>query len=188
MQITPNQNKAAGEIVELIANSIGENREIHPATAISACSRLSGSFLFRSFNIDLKNAKPGSVVFSEQANTEGLKLVNIMPAVLHNFGITLDNKKMEIAKIEKPDLEFLDSIGKCQSKAYEIMNKNSLNFIEMAQACAMSTAFIIEQCKNDLQVESGFRTAWYGIVEGSKTVPPTILKNPIDKKKWYKFW
>ena len=188
MQITPNQNKAAGEIVELIANNIGENRAIHPATAISTCSRLSGSFLFRSFNIELKDAKPGSAVLSEQANTEGPKLVNIVAAVLHNFGISLDAKKMEVATIGKSNLEFLEAMQKCQSKAFEIMKNNNLNHVEMAQACAMSTAFVIEQCKNDLQIENGFQTAGYGIVEGSKTVPPTTGSGPIEKKKWYQFW
>lgn len=58
----------------------------------------------------------------------------------------------------------------------------------MAVACAMSTAFIIQQCQNDLDVESGFSKAVYGLIEGSKTVPPEMTEPPTEQKKWYKFW
>ena len=71
MKITNEQNKAAGQIVELIASKFGKNRKIHPGTAITAGARLSGSFIFRSFNFSLKDIKPGTVVLSEQANEKG---------------------------------------------------------------------------------------------------------------------
>jgi len=58
----------------------------------------------------------------------------------------------------------------------------------MAVACAMSTAFIIQQCQNDVEIESGFNTAVYGLIEGSKTVPPEMTELPTEQKKWYKFW
>ena len=188
MQITEHQNKAAGEIVELIASSIGKNRAIHPATAISTCARLAGSFLFRSFELEIKDAKPGSAVLSEQANIEGPKLINIIMAFLGNLGVNLDNNKMASATIEKSELEFLTALTITQHKAFEILNNHNLSYVEMAQACALSTAFIIEQCKNDLAVETGFRTAGYALAEGSKTFPPKMEVDEIVKKKWLKFW
>ena len=188
MQITSNQHKAVGEIVELIANSTGQNRAIHPATAITTCARLSGSFLFRSFKLDIKNVKPGAAILSEEANIEGPKLINIIMAFLYNLGVTVDNDKMANATIEKSNLEFLAALELTQEKAFQIMKNNQLSLSEMAESCALATAFIIEQCKNDLAAESAFRTAGYSIVEGAKTYPPEMASTSSAKKSWFKFW
>lgn len=188
MEITQNQNKAAGEIVDLIANTIGKNREVHSATAIATSARLSGSFLFKSFEFKIDDAESGTAVLSQEANEHGPELINVIGAVLSNMGVTVDNDKIELAEIQKTELDFLESLSATQAKAHGIMNKYELNEKEMAVACAMSTAFIIEQCQNDLEVESGFNTAVYGMIEGSKTVPPKITQLATEKKKWYKFW
>tara|TARA_A100000171_G_C2065270_1_gene111982 strand:- start:78 stop:644 length:567 start_codon:yes stop_codon:yes gene_type:complete len=188
MEITQNQNKATGEIVDLIASAIGKNREVHSATAIATSARLSGSFLFKSFELKIDDAKPGTAVLSQEANEQGPELINVIGVVLSNMGVTVDNDKMESAEIQKTELDFLESLSATQAKANGIMNKHKLNEKEMAVACAMSTAFIIQQCQNDVEVESGFNTAVYGLIEGSKTVPPEITKLPTEQKKWYKFW
>ena len=188
MQISEKQNKATGEIVDLIANSIGRNREVHSATAIATSARLSGAFLFRSFGLNIDGAKPGTAALSQQANEEGPKLINVIGTVLSNLGVTVDNEKIKSAEIQKCELDFLQSLNATQTKASEIMKKYGLNEKEMASACAMSTAFIIQQCQNDLDVESAFNTAVYGLIEGSKTVPPKMTELTTYQKKWYKFW
>jgi hypothetical protein len=188
MEISEKQNKATGEIVDLIASAIGKNREVHSATAIATSARLSGAFLFKSFGLKIDDAKPGTVVLSQQANEEGPELINVIGAVLSNFGVTVDNDKMESAEIQKTELDFLQSLSATQTKATVIMKKYGLNEKEMAVACAMSTAFIIQQCQNDVEVESGFNTAVYGLIEGSKTVPPEMTVSTNEQKKWYQFW
>jgi hypothetical protein len=95
---------------------------------------------------------------------------------------------MESAEIQKTELDFLQSLSATQTKATVIMKKYGLNEKEMAVACAMSTAFIIQQCQNDVEVESGFNTAVYGLIEGSKTVPPEMTVSTNEQKKWYQFW
>lgn len=188
MQITENQNKATGEIVDLIANAIGRKREVHSATAIITSARLSGAFLFKSFGLNIDDAKPGTAVLSDQANQEGPELINVISAVLSNLGVAIDNNKMESAEIEESELDFLQSLSVTQTRANKIMAKYLLTYKEMAVSCAMSSAFIIEQCKNDIAVESGFNLAIYGLIEGSKTVPPRIVEKRTNQKKWYKFW
>lgn len=188
MEITQNQNKATGEIVDLIASAIGKNREVHSVTAIATSARLSGSFLFKSFELNIDDAKPGTAVLSQQANEQGPELINVIGAVLSNMGVTVDNDKMKSAEIQKTELDFLQSLNSTQAKATEIMKKHKLTEKEMAVSCAMSTAFIIQQCQNDVDVESGFNTAVYGLIEGSKTVPPKMTELPTEQKKWYKFW
>jgi hypothetical protein len=188
MNISEKQNKATGEIVDLIASSIGKKREVHCATAIITSARLSGAFLFKSFGLNIEDAKPGNAVLSQQVNEEGPELINVIGAVLSNLGVTINNSKMESAEIQKTELDFLQSLSATQTKAAELMKKHGLNEKEMAVACAMSTAFIIQQCQDDVEVESGFNTAVYGLIEGSKTVPPKMTKSTTEQKKWYQFW
>ena len=40
----------------------------HPVTIVSAAARMAGTLLFRSFDIDLRRIRPGSVVLSAQAD------------------------------------------------------------------------------------------------------------------------
>ncbi len=154
MEINQNQNKATGEIVDLIASAIGKNREVHSATAIATSARLSGSFLFKSFELKIDDAEPGTAILSQEANEQGPELINVIGAVLSNMGVTVDNDKMESAEIQKTELDFLESLSATQAKAHGIMNKHKLNQKEMAVACAMSTAFIIQQCQNDVEAHS----------------------------------
>ena len=160
---------------------------MHSATAISAASRLSGTFLFKSFALNIQDENPGTAVFSSEANEQGQELINLIGAVLTNIGVAIDNSKMESAEIEKSELDFLESLNATQDKANVIMQNNNLSNKEMSIACAMSAAFIIEECKNNLTIESGFNTAIYGLIEGSKTVPPRTVEITKEKKKWYKF-
>jgi len=188
MQISENQYSAADEIVDLIAGAIGRNREVHIATAISTSARLSGAFLFKSFKLNIRDAKPGTPVLSEQANEEGPELINVIITVLSKLGVSLDNSKMEAAGMQEPLIDFLHSLNVTQTKANDIMRKYRLSDKEMAVACAIATGLIIQQCQNSLSAESGLNTAIYGLIEGSKTVPPEINEYKTEKKKWYKFW
>lgn len=172
MEITNNQNKAVNDIVEMVVSVIGNgSREIDTTEAISSTARLAGSFLFRSFGFKINDAKPGTVMLSEEANTKGPQLVNITHAVLQNFGIQIDNKKMANGNQKQAKSNFVEVIGKVQTSALEIMKKNDLNYEQMAQSAAIATAFIIQQSSN-ITPEEGFGTAIYHYIEGTKTFPP----------------
>jgi hypothetical protein len=187
MQITKQQHKAAQEIIELIATELGKNRAVHSSTAISSCARLSGSFMFRSFNLQMKSASPGNVVLSEKANEKGPVLVNILGSILGNLDINIDKKKLHEIPMAQSNLNFLDTLNLLQNKAAAIMIQNKLDFEQMAYSCAMATAFLIKECQHDLVIESGFNTAVYGFIEGSKTFPPE-LSNQTYKKSIFAFW
>lgn len=175
MEIKKEQVAAAGAIVELIAEKFGSNRAIHPGTAISAAARLAGSFMFRSFGFNLTDIKPGTAVLSEEANEKGPVLINILGGSLINMGVTLDNEKINNSQNVSSTVSFTDSLQLIQQEAHEIMTRNTLSLEEMAYASAMATAFIIKECKNELPAESGFNTAIYGFIEGSKTCPPELI-------------
>jgi hypothetical protein len=201
MEITKNQNDAVNDIVEMVVNVIGNgSREIDTTEAISSTARLAGSFLFRSFDFKINDAKPGTVMLSEEANTKGPQLVNITHAVLNNFGIQIDNSKMSNGNQKHADSNFVDVIGRIQSPALDIMKKNDLSYEQMAQSSAIATAFIIQQSSN-ITPEEGFGIAIYHYIEGSKTNPPDFdLKAKTEPKKqeehkiegqakpWWKIW
>ncbi|HET9745316.1 MAG TPA: hypothetical protein VFP97_06380 [Chitinophagaceae bacterium] len=182
MQITKEQNDAAGSIVEWIANEIGNNRQLHAGTAIAAGARLAGSFMFRSFNFNLNNVSPGAPVLSEEANEKGPVLINVLVVTLKNLGVEPDAGKMNTHSKVESSLTFVETILGLQDQAQSIMNQNNLNKEQMAYSCAIATASIIKECQNDLPVESGFHTAVYGFIEGSKTYPPE-LGTPKTKNK-----
>lgn len=205
MEITNNQNQAVDDIVEMVVTVIGNgSREIDTTEAISSTARLAGSFLFRSFDFKTNDAKPGTVMLSEEANTKGPQLVNITHAVLQNMGVQIDDNKMSGGNQQPASSNFLDVIEKVQSPALEIMKKNDLTYEQMAQSAAIATAFIIQQ-SNNISPEQGFGTAIYHYIEGTKTLPPEFRtktfeasgtrsnssesNKPKDNSKpWWKIW
>ena len=188
MQFTEQQHTASSEIVELIAKELGENRAVDSVAAISSCARLTGSFMFRSFNLALKDVKLGNVVLSEEANEKWPELVNIVAWKLSTYGIEMDSKKVNDSPIAESKFNFLDNLNLLQNKAAAIMNKNKLDFEQMAYSCAVATAFVIKECQHDLTLESGFNTAIYGIIEGCKTYPPDLSDKSSKKKSIFSFW
>lgn len=172
MEISTNQNAAVNDLVAMIAGIFkNESGEIDTIEAISGTARLAGSFLFRSFGFTLDDAKPGSVVLSEEANTKGPQLVNITYSVLQHFGVVIDNDKMSTETQQQSASNFVDMMNRIQKAALEIMQKNELNYEQMAQSAAIATAFIIQQ-SDTISPEDGFGTAIYHYVEGIKTYPP----------------
>lgn len=194
MEISEAQNKAAGEMVELVAGRVGSERAVHSETAIASTARLAGSLLLRSFNLKLEELEPGTVVLSNEANEKGPQLIEIMSAVLQRFGVSLDHEKLEgeTAKMgEEPQLTVVQSLALLQEDAMRIASENGLGLEDAAQAGAVATAFIVKECAKGIGGEVGFNVAVFGFIEGCKTAPPAIgppQKSADDKKPWYKIW
>jgi len=136
----------------------------------------------------LNNVSPGSVVLSEEANEKCAILINVLRGTLSNFGVNLDAGKMNSTSNVESNLSFLETLERLQDQAQVIRSQNNLNREQMAYSCAMATAFIIKECQNDLPVESGFHTAVYSFIEGSKTYPPDYGTTQSKKKSIFKFW
>ena len=194
MNITPQQHKATGELVDLVAAKVGNGGAVHPETAIAAAARLAGSLLLRSFSFRFEGLEPGSVLLSEEANEKGPLLVNTLAAFLSTAKLSLDQTKLggqQDQRGQEPRLDFLNTLSQLQADALKISAENGLTMAQAAQAAALATAFIVKECAPQIGTETGFNVALYGFIEGSKTVPPAIAtasRPPAAAKPWYRFW
>ena len=189
MEVLEKQNIAAGSAVDLISSRLGADQGVHPETAIACSARLAGCMLLRSFQFDLEKHEPGSILLSPEANDKGPQLVNILGSMLENFNVTLDRSKLGAEKGEEPKLTYLETMDIFQNDVLGILEDNRLDFERGAQALAMATAFIVKECSKKIGSETGFNSAAYGFIEGSKTVPLLLQSNNSSKKKpWYKVW
>ncbi len=119
---------------------------------------------------------------------KGLILFNFLQWLLKISGTDIDKHKLSQFPKAESDLNVMDTLNLLQNKAMVIMNQYKFSFEEMAFVCAMSTAFIINECKKQLAVESGFNTAVFGFIEGSKTFPPPFSNESGKTKNIFKFW
>lgn len=191
MNITQEENAAAGELVELIASKVGDsNRAIHPETAISVSARLSGSLLLKSFGLGLDAGETGSVLLSEEANEHAPILINILGEFLSASNIHIDKEKIggnETQRGEAPRLNTVETLSLLQDEAIDICKRNSLGMQGSARAAALATAFVVKECSPQIGAETAFNVAIFGFIEGSKTIPPVIGGETSNSKKpWYK--
>ena len=194
MHISAAQNKAAGELVDVVAIKLGSGRAVHSETAIACTARLAGSLLFRSFGLSVQPEQPGTVVLSNEANEEGRQLISIMSAMLQQFGVSLNQDMLGGEPSKRggaPELSVIESLALLQEDAMHIAQNNGLGLKEAAWAATMAAAFVVKECARNIGPEVGFNIAAYSFIEGCKTVPPTIgaKSTPLtEKKPWYKLW
>ena len=174
MQISEAQHNAAGEMVDLIAARLGDGRAVHLVTAIASAARLAGSLLLRSFNLNIQDLQPGTVILSTEANDEGPELINILAAMLRHFGVSLNKTNLGdgVERGEDAELSVVQSLELLQEDALVIARKNGLDLKEAAQAATMATAFLVKECSKEIGGETAFDLATYSFIEGCKTVPP----------------
>jgi hypothetical protein len=169
MTLEERQHQAAGLIVEMIADN---GREIHPETAIQNAARMAGSLLFRAFEIGPESAKPGEIVLSDEANELGAQFEGMLAGALMDYGVELNEDKLEMEFEMEAELSFLEAMETFQPKLFKILQDNELSYEEGAIAIIDATAFIVKECTASIIAEEGFSNALYGFIEGSKTVPP----------------
>ena len=64
---------------------------VHPPTVIAACARMAGTYLFRSFGLNLKGVQPGQAVLSAESNQHSPMLLRVAAGILSSLGVTIPN-------------------------------------------------------------------------------------------------
>jgi hypothetical protein len=175
--ISPQQITAAEEFSQTTIEVLANERGVHAETAIAGTARMAGTFLFRSFNFPLDDATPGQPVLSEQANEQGPRLMNILSGVLEQMEIRLDGGRAAgpISAENEPLLDFLQTQKRLEPKYSEIKDRFGFSYEVAADAVSVATAILIQQTSEVLDPHIAFGIAIYGFIEGTKTVPESIV-------------
>ena len=166
------QLDAAEDFVGLTLNTLGTAEGVHAETAVAGAARMAGTFLFRSFGFPKGSLAPGRAVLSEQANTEGPALIQLLVHALTLLGVTLDQSRLGAPDpAHQAGLPFLDTQRKLEPLFEGVRGRHGLSLAEAAQSAALAAAMVIDRAKGSLDPHAGFNVAVYGFIEGTKTVP-----------------
>lgn len=149
---------------------------VHPPTVVAACARMAGTYLFRSFNLRLKDAQPGQAVLSVEANEHSPMLLRVTAGTLANLGITIASAPTAalVAENAKPMHELLQTQRLLEPLFSPIQRKYALTARQAAQGAAMATALLIHHFVKHLEPNAAFGLAAFAFIEGSKTAPDPV--------------
>lgn len=175
MKITKNHIEAMKELLKMLENWIKERPSQSDSNEpISILALLAGSFLFRSFDHELGNLAPGTIIntHSEEQQSKEKDLIVITQSSLELIGIVTDIKALlnNHQNIEQ-QLNFIDTISKFQEPTLQIMKKYNLTFEQTAHSAAMATSYYIQQ-RDKNKIEDALKIAIYHYFTGSRTYPP----------------
>jgi hypothetical protein len=174
--LSKQQLDAAHEFANATISAMKLPRGIHPPTVVAASARMAGTYLFRSFRLNLSGVLPGQAVLSAVANEQAPLLAQVAAGTLARVGIKIANSPPSTAADakSKPMLAFLDTQRKLESAYAPIRAKFCLPADQAAQAAAVATALLIRHCAKALDPNVAFGIAVYGFIEGSKTAPEPV--------------
>jgi hypothetical protein len=199
--MTDQEHKALVAAAEFFNESarklVVTERGLHAETLISSVARMAGSLMYRSFGFDEKIA-PGTSVLSDQANTHGPKLMNLMFVTLQQLGQKIEEQDAdrEYCSPKFSQLTFQEAHDRLAAFFLHYCKVAPISFHDAAFGAAVATAVLIHDCRAVLDVKKGAAIAIYGFVEGTKTAPYPIDAGTSQsqtpptspKKPWYKKW
>ncbi len=172
--------EAATFFKTLVFKAAATDKGVHAETAICAAAWMSGSMLFRGFGGHVKaprDTKPGTPVFSDEANVVGPKAMNLMLATLNQLGHQFSEQSLApiVASHDVSTRLSNLSLQEAQSKLdlfyIKYGNASGLSHNELGMASAISAGLIIHECRNVFEPGKGTALAVNALVQGTKTMP-----------------
>jgi len=176
INLSKQQTDAAQEFATATIETFKLPNGVHPGTVVAATARMAGTYLFRSFGLELPGVQPGQPVLSNEANEQWPLLTQITGDCLVRIGIKIDNAQAgkEVHPKDKPMLEFLETQKKLESIYKPIKERYSFSYQEAAYSVAVGTALMILHAAKFLDPNDAFNIAVYGFVKGAKTAPEPV--------------
>jgi hypothetical protein len=142
-------------------------------TMLTGCARMSGSYLLRSFNLDLSAVPAGQAVLSAEAGDKTSMLLRFCASILQTLGTTIGNSPTASLEEQRSRLkqDFLETQRTLEPEFAPLMRQYALDDEQMAKAAALATGALIHQCAKHLDPNIGFGYAAYGFAEGARTAP-----------------
>ena len=149
---------------------------VHPPTVVAACARMAGTYLFRSFDLELQGAQPGQAVLSAAADEHSPMLLRTAAGILSKLGITIASAPTSplVDEKTKPMHEFLHTQRLLEPLFAPIRSKFDFTTRQAAQAAAIATAILIHHFVKHLEPNAAFGLAAFAFIEGSKTAPDPV--------------
>jgi hypothetical protein len=170
------QMDAAQAFANAAVSALHDGGKMHAGTVVAGSARMAGTYLFRSFGLELRGVKPGHAVLSEPADARGPVLIQIAAGILDRLGIKLDSAAggALASSPQQPRREFLQTQMTLKPDFAPIKDRFASSKPEAAQAGAVATALLIRHCAKVLDPNTAFAIAALGFVEGTKTAPEPV--------------
>jgi hypothetical protein len=176
VEVTRRREVAAGEFLDVLQDHFSKTFESHPASLLYAAAWLAGASLFRSFRFP--HLPPaGSVVLSDKANDEGLRLLETyFSTLLEKYRIKVATADIiyDIPQEYKPVKDILAVQKLLQHAFVTIIKRQGLDDVQAAEAGALVCALLTEHyciLNKDLAINLATGIVCMGFVEGTKTSP-----------------
>ena len=177
--LTKQQLDSAQEFATAAIAALKSGQGIHPGTVVAATARMAGTYLFRSFRLDLPGVEPGQVVLSEKASAGGPTLIETAARLLARIGIVLDATRagIPVGSEHQPTLGFLETQRVLEPAFAPVRARYGFDDEQAAYAVAAATSLLVRHCAKGLEPHVAFNIAALGFVEGTKTAPDPVVRS-----------
>lgn len=166
------KNRCATDIVDLLNYEFASNTgEVNPELIALAAGNIIGLFMFLSFDFNLSKVEPGTVYLSEQTNILGSKMFYNVIKKLEERGVPADQLVPDENVNYDSNLTYIEVIENIQKPLIDLMNKYELDYESFIDICGDVAAFVVLRVSQKLPINKGLGIVFWGIVQGSKTVP-----------------
>lgn len=191
--------EAANLLKDWIIKATASEKGVHVESVIAAASRMAGTQIFRAVvPVNANEVAVGTPVFTEQANSVGSNFMDLMLVTVQQLGNTINQETL--MDIQKSGSVTTSLAHHSLLQTQELIDPfytalartQGFSDIDGARAFVIAAAFLINDCKNVLDIHKGCSIAIHGLVEGAKTMPRSLTSNKNQsqqsEKPWYKFW
>lgn len=173
-------DECLNEILNLVEKNFrGNDGSLNIEDFVLAMGNLTGYFIYKVIEekniekISTMNLEPGTVFLTEDANKLSEQAFARIRSLLELYGFDLNNIIFE-ENIYKSNLTYLDIIEDIISPVTEILKKYEFANLKAVDICAVGISVVVNHFYKTISIGKSLSIAFYGIIEGSKTVPISI--------------
>lgn len=150
---------------------------LHAETLVAASARMAGTLLLRHLVPEVDRLQPGEVVISDAVDRHGPILTETLLVALRHLGeaeVDQESLRQVTATAELSRLSLVETQTLLEPWYRKIVDATGQTLLEVSASAAMTTAMVIHDCRDVLDVASACAIAVDALVEATKTVPARL--------------